>query len=490
MSEIQKYSGMWKFFEDETPYQGELHINTDDNVIVLNTIIPANEQIPMPRPPYKGKIPYICGKLFSGTKVLLYNCFTGQETTRVGSHTQQIVYADYAFWGLEVSSEDEIRFLGAVFDFGKIIEWSGLCNYVWNHTDDGLITIEWQNKEPITLQLTDYSVSISPSGGTVKGNWHDTEITIRQHILFEFNYTSPVTWERIINDSQCMQYLIGLGLNQKVEVDKAEYLHSSIYIEYPKNDDGTDNIYHVPAEVSIGLEKTGKTHKTPKFQCSFLLDDLVNANIFPIWQEHYATLKPVLDLYFTAFSHTPGTCETLFLNLTQALETYHARFKANNASAFFSRVNDILSSFYQEGTDQSSWRNFLIDEYQAKDKKRLYLRSRLADLVFADGVLPFWPRPYSLEDYIRKVVDTRNYYTHYDPQKLEKSFTKAELPFVNSQLICLLTYHILVQIGFDPTEIRKKIVERMNSIEVSYEIQSDTHRIETHHQNAAPESET
>lgn len=490
MSEIQKYSGMWKFFEDETPYQGELHINTDDNVIVLNTIIPANEQIPMPRPPYKGKIPYICGKLFSGTKVLLYNCFTGKETERIGSHTQQIVYADYAFWGLEVSSEDEIRFPCAILDYGDIIEWSGLCNYEWDYNNGGWHNIIWKPKESLYFDFNDnLRVMLSPSQGKTTGGRYDNEITIRQHISVEFNYSSPVTWEQIMLDSLCLQYLIGLGINRKVEIAHAEYLHSSIFFEYPE-EDGRTGHQTIPADVIIGTGKVPSTRKTPSYYFLFSLNDLVQQNVFQRWQQNYEKLKPILDLYFTAFSNNVGTVEMLFLNLTQALETYHARFKTDNVKEFINYIDNILSIFSENEDTKAYWRRFLIDQSQLNHQNHIHLRSRLADLVFADGVLPFWPRLYGLGDYIRKVVDTRNYYTHYDTQKLEKSFTKAELPFVNSQLICLLTYHILVQIGFDPTEIRKKIVERMNSIEVSYQIQSETHRIESHHQNAAPEAET
>lgn len=128
---IQKYGGGWKIFEKETLYQGELHINYDNRVIALEILLPASEGISLPRPPYKGKIPYICGTLFSGAKILLYDCFTGKETTHVMKYTQQIIYAKYAFWGMSVNSIEEIRFTKAIFDFGDIIAWSDLCNYKW-----------------------------------------------------------------------------------------------------------------------------------------------------------------------------------------------------------------------------------------------------------------------------------------------------------------------------------------------------------------------
>lgn len=53
-----------------------------------------------------------------------------------------------------------------------------------------------------------------------------------------------------------------------------------------------------------------------------------------------------------------------------------------------------------------------------------------------------------------------------------------ELPFINGHLIALLQFHILVLIGFDPDEVRKKTVERIRTIDDAYYIQEHTHDIE------------
>src|SRR5699024_6191815 len=97
MSEWKKYGGAWKLFENETPYNGELHINEDMRIIRLEILIPANGTNPLLCIAYKGYLPYICGTLFSGAKVLLYNCYTGNESNYVCQYTQQIIHAQYAF---------------------------------------------------------------------------------------------------------------------------------------------------------------------------------------------------------------------------------------------------------------------------------------------------------------------------------------------------------------------------------------------------------
>lgn len=478
MPEIQKYGGTWKLYEKEKLYQGELHINYEKRIIVLEILLPASEGNPVPRPPYKGKIPYICGTLFSGARILLYDCQTGREHSQVMSYTQQIIYANYAFWGLSVNFEEETESTKTIFDFGEIIEWSGLCNYQWKFADEGVSNLMWFQQDPVTFDLSEnLEITFFPSQGSIGGDMYGKEIKANQHIFIEFTYKTPTTLDLIMEDALCIQYLIGLGVNQKVEIYKAQYCHSSMFMEFSK-DDGTLEKVHRPADMIIGTGKIEPSQNTNRYDCLYTLDDIKGSDAFIKWRENYSMLKPVLDLYFTAFSKTAGTSEMLFLNLTQALETYHARFITDDAKVYLGRVDNVVHSFCQGNSNTAQWKNFLINEEQKKNTSRIYLRSRLADLVFANGILPFWPDGSSQSDYIRKIVDTRNYYTHYNPAKLDKAFTKVELPRVNSHLLTLLEYHLLILMGFDTDKVREKTVEKIRRIDDGYRIQEYINDIE------------
>ena len=477
MSETQRYGGTWKLFEKEQIYQGELHINFENRSIALELLIPASDEKPMPRSPYKGKIPYICGTLFSGAKILLYQCNTGKEHNHVSAYTQQIIYADYAFWGLEVKSENEIVFSNLTFDFGEIINWSGLCRYSWEFNEDGSSNLRWLNKKKVTFNLNEsLELIFYPDQGSLEGDLYGKEIKVNQRVLIQFAYKEPTSLDIIMEDALCIQNLIGLGINQKVEIDNVKYVHSSIYVEFG-NPEGTSEKKLISADMLIGTGINDSTLNVRQYDCLFTLEDLSENSIFTNWISHYSKLKPVLDLYFTAFSNTAGTPEMLFLNLTQALETYHARFITDDLVEYIARVDRIVDNFCHGNSNSKSWKEFLLDEGQCKNKK-IYLRSRLSDLIFAEGILPFLPNRFKRDEYVKKIVDTRNYYTHYDSAKFDKSFSKVELPFINGHLIALLQFHILVLIGFDPATIRIKTVERIGKIDDAYYFQEHTHDLE------------
>lgn len=479
MPDIRKYGGVWKFFNKEIPYQGELHINKDNRVIALEILLPASEENPLPRPPYKGRIPYICGTLFSGAKVLLYDCITGKEKNYLMTYTSQVIYANYAFWGLNVNSSEEIKFTKVVFDFGEIIGWSGLCKYEWEFTENGCRNLMWHHQGPVKFELNEgLEISLSPAQGkTAGGSIYEKTIEVTQHILVEFAYKNPNSWDSIIEDALCIQYLIGLGTSQEVTIYKAQYSHPLIYTEYSKHDGRLGKIYRL-ADVVMGTGKVEPTQNTKPFDCLFTLEDIVKGDVFNKWRENYSVLKPVLDLYFTAFSRTAGTPEMLFINLTQALETYHARFITDDANEYFVRVDDLIKSFCQNKRNAEHWKSFLLDDGQKKNNRRIFLRSRLADLIFANGLLPLYPNGYHLDDYIRKIVDTRNYYTHYNPAKRDKAFTKAELPRINGHLLALIEYHILILMGFDADETRKRTFQKVRQIDDFYQIRERTYDIE------------
>lgn len=61
-------------------------------------------------------------------------------------------------------------------------------------------------------------------------------------------------------------------------------------------------------------------------------------------------------------------------------------------------------------------------------------------------------------------MDTRNYYTHFSPDKRGKAFGKEELPIINAELMALLEYHLMLTLGFDDgttlTNVQRRLKNR------------------------------
>ena len=73
----------------------------------------------------------------------------------------------------------------------------------------------------------------------------------------------------------------------------------------------------------------------------------------------------------------------MFLNLTQALETYHSRFVTNDLNKFKDRVKNFVKGMPENNAEEI--RKFLM----ANSKKFITLESRIADLLYANRKIYF-----------------------------------------------------------------------------------------------------
>lgn len=96
--------------------------------------------------------------------------------------------------------------------------------------------------------------------------------------------------------------------------------------------------------------------------------------------------------------------------------------------------------------------------------KSIYLKSRLSDLLYAEGAMPIPPEQVSYEEFAKKVTDSRNYFTHYDPLKKDHVFTQDDLLTVNVELMILLEYHLMALIGFDSKFATQRARRRLKSL--------------------------
>lgn len=164
-------------------------------------------------------------------------------------------------------------------------------------------------------------------------------------------------------------------------------------------------------------------------------------------------LLPIFDLYSSFFHYSDMPLEMLFLNVTQALETFHARFFYDNNKR---TMAESIKKRFGVLTDPNPLRVQLLG---GSENGHIVLGSRLNDL-FARGAHDLFAEFY-LEDheYAYRIVQTRNYYTHY-PQDLESDILEGnELFDVIQVLKWVLEYHVCTALGVRSVEekIRYKL---------------------------------
>jgi DNA repair exonuclease SbcCD ATPase subunit len=184
-----------------------------------------------------------------------------------------------------------------------------------------------------------------------------------------------------------------------------------------------------------------KDLSTPASLCSDREVAGFNRNKWPLWSGTTGRIQ-----------RNKQYLEHRFLSAAQALETYHRRTMKNNqidSKEHKKRVKKILKAAPPEFKD---WLEQIL-EYSNEPS----LRRRLREIISANAE----PMKLIIKDekgFIQKVLDTRNYLTHYNP-KLEGAAAKDnELYEITEKLRRMIEICFLKELGFD-SKIMKDLVK-------------------------------
>ena len=169
------------------------------------------------------------------------------------------------------------------------------------------------------------------------------------------------------------------------------------------------------------------------------------------WFRKAELLEPVYDLYFGTLYNPGMYLNNEFLNLVQAIESYHRRTMKNYELAedqHQKRIAEILSA--------------VPDKYEEWLGKKLKysnepsLRKRLRD------ILKSCPEALNQvirnkKSFINNTIVTRNYWTHFDPELKEQSAKNGELFKLVSRLRILLQSCLLKELGFSSKSVETLI---------------------------------
>ncbi len=171
------------------------------------------------------------------------------------------------------------------------------------------------------------------------------------------------------------------------------------------------------------------------------------------WFNVYNKLEPVYSLYSEILYNPYINIENRFLNIIQALETFHRRVYggAYLSEEEYKPIYDALINAIPKHVDSN-----LRERLKAylKYGREFSLRRRIKDIV---KNYPFISKVIN-DGFINKVVNTRNYYVHYDESLKESSTDRKDLYYITQKLKMLLDICLLGILGFSVEEIRLLIL--------------------------------
>lgn len=197
---------------------------------------------------------------------------------------------------------------------------------------------------------------------------------------------------------------------------------------------------------------------SPKYKIrrkgEYLIEYKTIKNDFPLliasWYKKYHEINPVFSLMLYSFEDKFKFSEDKFMDIVRAIETFHRRTTTCTkipVSEYKSLISRVLNK-----VDDSD-RKWLIKNNSLTYANELSLKQRLLDLI------KNYANPYLLKQipnqkrFCVQVVDSRNYYTHYSPEKEKVALKGKDLFDLNQKLKSLLILCICKHIGISNNEI-------------------------------------
>lgn len=397
---------------------------------------------------------YLSGELDNGYRFTLYRATRTAHNSYPQENIDTFDYqAKYLFSGIRMDEHKPV-FESVSYTLSDMIRWGGIT----------------------PLEIDDhYRLGIHDSGATNEILYSDEEWCISYHVYVCKGMISryDLLEEQIIfkqkgaisitanNQEYDISYfdqrfeqirqLIEYVTLTRVNIEEV-CARSSNYIRYVDKDHSyqQDIAIYGPG-IGKPAEKEGTRHKTRCYLVS--MRDLIQHDSFKYYIGIHSKLQPVIDLYLEPLEGYQSARRT-FLNVVQALETYHSRFIAAGLVDYKARVAALVEATL--GNKE------LLEAYLLRNKGKLALRDRIADLLYANGQIYFETGDIARNEFPNVIADTRNYYIHYDEKRRQilEIIRDDQLSIYCRVLLKILDYYVLKELGFNVSN--KEFKERMD----------------------------
>lgn len=406
------------------------------------------------------------GELSNGYLFTALNCNRVSTNSDVSRNICTMSYdAEYLIEGIK-GSDGIPSFHTVFYEMSNLMKWGGLSVYSLAQNNS---LSENGASETTLIKTNDFSITYRVIGSilpVVQDDLLNEKITLHQqsYIKISFQDEQPISkYQDVIKKIEIVLELLTLRKTFIRGVTAFSHRHRFKY----------DGLHEEEVEFNVLWNKlnTEKDAKDSDYKI-ITLSDFKTVDGFTLYLQKYEKLKPIIELYYSTLNERESSPSRQFLNLTQALETYHARFKANKINEYRNRVSSILEALPEFQRENA--RSFLLQK-----EDRMILDNRIADLVYAEGKVHFDLGAIAMTEFPNTVASTRNFYTHYDETIKNRGtvLDEEDLVFCNIVLICILEFYLLRELGFtDELKLRGKVYDRWGSISTQIAIKNESEK--------------
>lgn len=386
--------------------------------------------------------------VIEGGAVTLYDCHRRNWNIGFGTVSRSKLHVGMAFRGAHLPPEAEVRFSKLEATISGLDEWLQITGITTGFELDEAhkvrsAFVRYVPPPRIELSLPSLHVGFefawtAPGGGmtTEAKITHQARLTVvpDTHMAFE-DLRQQVA--RVVN-------FLSFAADQTLPIDAINAFSPAAVIDVSA---GTKLL-----SLAVFFESAtpSSTVKLDRHDMLFSYPDVVDQleRMLTEWLDRHEALAPAFNLYFAVRSGRHTYLESAFLSIAQGLETLHDQTSGEtleSSEAFADRVERILVGCPQE------FREWLAGELVYANKPSLRTRLRRMLKPFASH----FGNAEARKEFVDRVVDTRNYLTHYDSALAERAAHGVAIYHLTAKLEALFQLHLLTMVGISQERVER-----------------------------------
>ena len=438
-----RYIGTFNILDEEI--DGQIIYNKKTGVILLDLAKQLDEKI------FFGKsyadISVISGRINSGAIVTLFNNKCVNNHTNAGQ-TQRICFrSDYLVLSSKIQKDAQYNEL--VCTLKNAFTWTQLS--VFETTDEGIKMKESFDKREFSWFGVKVCFSVF-SNETFWGPFDSEEKTIVQRVKLTIASEEKRTIDELISNRDKILAMISFAVKNNINIEE-EY-----FLDYGDSYLLGDKIKQYHKHYLLSAQRELEVYDLKVREYNFTLDQLPSDRDI---NKELEKLVPIFNLYLSLFKYRDMPVEMVFLNIVQALETFHSRFFYGDKKKKY--VESVMERFSEAVIYDQVKKKLLSVTQMDENCNYIILTSRLNDLLIGNYNKIFYDYWACEEDYGQIIADTRHYYTHYGSSKEKKALRGEALREAIFVLSSLLEYHICLVLGIDIEKKVRQSLSRHNS---------------------------
>ena len=443
--EIKRSGRFWLPSTPERDIYGTLFISDGGN-IKLELTQPIDTNLEAVFGQTEG-INRILGHVEKEGHVLIDNIYRIQKQRNI-VHGQliapDIIFADRLLTSFPCDENPNLLFNTYSFSVEGIDEWVGMSSItVEDNLEEKALTISYKRPSNIVIELTNgmHMHIIFDHYYRINSIVRKAEVT--QKIYFKLDSEENRELDEFVSVGNMIAGFLCFVMNKIVSIDNMSTTSESLQQDFG---DGRTS----PITVGVYNPTWPYAKNEPdinEFDMLFKFTDYEQRfeSMINLWIENYDEISPALDLFFLTKTGTLPNVDIHFLTLAQSLEAFHRRT---------SKEKHMVEDEFQ------AIRKTLIKECPKIERNWFGSKLHFANELTLRNRLEKLTDPF--ENYmcgenragmINKIVKTRHYRTHLDPELEQEAAKGKTLGFLCTKMNTLFRLQFLKLIGFTVQEI-------------------------------------